>query len=272
MSTRGVFRIIRIGRMRRLAGIGVVLMLVAVPVIAWAMHPLITDDAGTQGKGKFQLELNSSYTTEKETIAGSTVRTAESELTANLTYGAAESIDVFVETPYAWWRAKTDGVVLGSEHGISDVSVGAKWRFFEKEGLCFAVKPAITTATGDEGKGLGRGKTGYSVYLIATKEFEPAAIFLNLGYIRNENKADEEKDLWHVSLAGTYEVVKHLKLAANVGVEKNADKTADKDPAFGLAGLVYGLNDDLDLSFGVKRGLNNAEADLTLLAGMTMRF
>jgi hypothetical protein len=258
--------------MRRSEGIGIIIMLVMLPVIAQATHPLITDDAGTQGKGKFQLELNSSYATEKETIAGSTVRTAESDLAANLTYGAAASIDVFIETPYTWWRAKNDGVVLGSEHGVSDVSVGAKWRFFEKDGLCFAVKPVITTATGDEGKGLGTGKTGYSVYLIATKEFEPAAIFLNLGYIRNENMADEEKDLWHVSLAGTYEVVKHLKLAANVGVEKNADKTADKDPAFGLVGLVYGLNDDLDLSFGIKYGLNDAETELTLLAGVTVRF
>jgi hypothetical protein len=40
------------------------LIFVAIPFIAcasWAAHPLITDDAGTQGKGKFQLELNGQY-------------------------------------------------------------------------------------------------------------------------------------------------------------------------------------------------------------------
>ncbi len=258
--------------MRRFAGIGVVIILVAVPVIARAMHPLITDDAGTQGKGKFQLEVNVSYGTDRVAEAGSTVKTVESGLAANLTYGAAESLDVFVETPYAWWRAKTDGAVLGSERGIADVSIGAKWRFFEKEGLSFAVKPAVLLPTGDKGKGLGTGKAGYSAYLIATKEFEPAAIYLNLGHVRNENKADEEKGLWHVSLAGTCEVLKHLKLAANVGIGKNPDKAADKDPAFGLVGIICGVNDDLDISFGVKRGLNNAETDHTLLAGVTMRF
>ncbi|MEK6744455.1 MAG: transporter [Nitrospirota bacterium] len=258
--------------MRRLAGIMVVIMLVAVPVVSRAMHPLITDDDGTQGKGKYQFEVNASYGKDRIADAGSTVRTVGSGLVANLTYGAAEALDVFVETPYAWWRAKTDGDVLGSERGIADVSVGAKWRFFEKDGLCFAVKPAITIPTGDENKELGTGKAGYGVYLIATKEFEPAALFLNLGYIKNENKAGEEKDIWHVSLAGTYEVVKHLKLAANMGMEKNRDKAIDKDPAFGLVGVIYGVNDDLDLSFGVKRGLNDAETDLTLLAGVTMRF
>ena len=27
-----------------------------VPAVAWGAHPLITDDTGTQGKGKFQVE------------------------------------------------------------------------------------------------------------------------------------------------------------------------------------------------------------------------
>jgi len=37
----------------------VALLLIAYP--SWAAHPLITDDTGTQGKGKFQLELNGQY-------------------------------------------------------------------------------------------------------------------------------------------------------------------------------------------------------------------
>lgn len=247
-------------------------ILLSAPVAAWAMHPLITDDAGTQGKGKFQLEMNASYGTDKITDAGASVKTVEGALVVNLTYGAAETLDVFVEAPYAGWRAKADGAVLGSERGIADVSVGAKWRFFEKDGLCFAIKPGITIPNGDEDKGLGTGRAGYSAYLVATKEFEQAAVFLNLGYIRNENKADEEKNLWHASLAGTYEVVKKLKLAADIGMEKNTDKAAEQDPLFGLVGFIYSVNDDFDVSLGIKRGLNNAGTDLTLLAGVTMRF
>jgi hypothetical protein len=33
---------------------------------AFAAHPLITDDTGTQGKGKFQLEVNSEFDHEDE--------------------------------------------------------------------------------------------------------------------------------------------------------------------------------------------------------------
>jgi hypothetical protein len=33
----------------------VALLLIVCP--SWAAHPLITDDTGTQGKGKFQLEM-----------------------------------------------------------------------------------------------------------------------------------------------------------------------------------------------------------------------
>ena len=42
--------------MRGLAGIGVVIMLVAMPVIARAMHPLITDDTETQVTGAVLVE------------------------------------------------------------------------------------------------------------------------------------------------------------------------------------------------------------------------
>jgi hypothetical protein len=43
---------------RRLAGIGFVIMLAAIPAVSWSMHPLITDDTGTQGKGAVLVESN----------------------------------------------------------------------------------------------------------------------------------------------------------------------------------------------------------------------
>lgn len=252
---------------------GVVLVLL-MGVPASAMHPLITDDAGTQGKGRLQLEVNGSYGTDRISDAGTTVKTVESDVVTNLTYGTTDTLDVFVEMPYAWLREKVDGVVAGSENGIADLSIGAKWRFFENEGFCLAFKPFVTLATGDETKGLGAGKTGYGVFLIATREFKPVDMeaYLNIGYVRNENKAGEEKNLWHVSLAAVHEVVEHFKLAANLGMEKNPDGTADKAPAFGLLGIIYEVGEDLDLSLGFKMGLNDAEADRTALAGLTVRF
>jgi hypothetical protein len=239
------------------------------------MHPLITDDAETQGAGKFQVEVNGSYGTDDVSNAGTTVQTVGSEVVVNLTYGAGENVDLFVEMPSAWRREKADNAVLGSERGTGDVSVGAKWRFLEaKEDWALALKPVVTLPAGDEEKGLGTGKTVYSVHLVVTKEFEPAEVelFLNVGYIRNENDVEEEENLWHLSFAAVFETVEDLYLAANVGAETNTDKAAGEDPVFGLLGIVYEAGEDFDLSLGIKAGLNDAETDLTYLAGVALRF
>ena len=94
--------------------------------------------------------------------------------------------------PYEWIRAKEEGDTF-TENGISDISLEVKWRFYEKDGLSFALKPGISMPTGDEEKGLGAGRVGYRIFFITTKEIAPWAFHLNLGYIRNENKAMNEK-------------------------------------------------------------------------------
>jgi long-subunit fatty acid transport protein len=95
---------------------------------------------------------------------------------------------------------------------------------------------------------------------------------LNLGYKRNENTIDERKDIWHASLAGEFKITKTLKLIANIGAERNTDKSSDTNPAFILGGFIYSIRENMDIDFGVKGGLNKAEADITYLAGITLRF
>ncbi len=258
--------------MRNILSLLTCIVLVGAPMTAQSAHPLITDDTGTQGKGRFQLEVTGEYGRDRETVSGLATKTTAGQMNATFTAGVADAVDIFVDAPHQWNRTEAMGTVLFSESGVSDVSVGLKWRFFDTDGLRFAFKPVLSLPSGDENKGLGTGKAGYSAFLVVEKEVAPVAVLLNLGYIWNDNKVDAEKDLWHVSLAATYQVVKHLKLATNVGMDKNTDKAADQDPAFALVGIIYSVNGDLDISLGVKRGLNDAEIDTTLLAGVTMRF
>lgn len=145
-------------------------------------------------------------------------------------------------------------------------------RFYEQEGLSFALRPGITLPTGNDDKGLGSGKPTYSLFFIATKELKPFLVHLNFGYIRNENKLDERVDIWHASLAGEFEATESLRIVLNVGQEKNPDRIADKDPAFILAGMIYSVTKYFDVDFGLKRALNNAEPDYTILGGITLRF
>lgn len=251
--------------------VGTMVMVLLWPCIAFASHPLITDDAGTQGKGKSQIEVNGQYDSDKETVGGVSAHSTGGQAGAALSYGVIENADLVLNLPYVWGKVAEDGVSLYDEKGLSDISLEVKWRFFEKEGLSFGLKPGVSLPTGNEEKGLGTGKTGYHVFLIGTKETAPWAFHANLGYIRNENRFDENKNLWHASLASTCEVVKNLKLVGNVGMERNPDKAADHDPAFFIAGVIYSFAENLDIDFGVKAGLNKSETEYSMLAGLTYR-
>ena len=98
------------------------------------------------------------------------------------------------------------------------------------------------------------------------------AFHVNAGYIWNENKADEEKNIWHASFATTYEIIKNLKVIGNIGIERNRDKAGSGNPAFLLGGIEYEVDERFSLGLGVKYGLTAAEADWSLLAGMAFRF
>ncbi len=69
-----------------------ILMMLVTAGQAIALHPLITDDTDTQGKGRTQLELNGEvgYNKQKDDSSGSnaTVKSRESEVREILSYGS----------------------------------------------------------------------------------------------------------------------------------------------------------------------------------------
>lgn len=233
---------------------------------AFATHPLISDDTGTQGKGKIQIELNGEHGTDKED--GVTEKTTK--IAGAFTYGIINSLDLIAGIPYLFNSTKADGETC-REKGISDASFETKWRFTEIGHFSFAVKPGISLPTGDYKKGLGSGKVGYSGFIINTINIEPLVFHFNLGYIRNENKLGEENNLWHFSGACEYSVVKNLRIVANIGIEKNADPDASENPAYVIGGVIYSVIDDLDLDAGLKFGLNKPAVDYSILVGTTIK-
>ena len=254
---------------------------------AFAAHPLITDDTGTQGKGKIQIEVNSEFIKEKEQQYNTdeakweTKKETGGELATILSYGITDNVDFILGLPYQWKKTRIDGAVTSDAteqgDGISDMSLEVKGRFFEKDGLSLALKPGITLPTGDENKGLGNGKVSYGLVFIATKEIAPFTFHFNLGYRNNEYKLQADKNanrkgIWHASVASEVEVIKGLKAVANVGVKRNQDKTSNTHPAFILGGLIYSITDNMAVDFGVKGGLNKPENDLTFLVGMAFKF
>ncbi len=238
---------------------------------AFAAHPLITDDAETQGRGKSELQFAGEYGHDSEN--GITTNTLVFPTIPELSYGISETVDLIFGVSHERIEIKQADDTT-TERGISDTSIQLKWRFYEKDGLSMAVKPGFTLPTGEEDKGLGNGKASYSVFFITTKDMTPWAFHFNLGYLHDDYRllSDDEanrSDIWHVSLALQLEVVKNFKVVSDIGMERNRDKASDTNPAFLLGGLIYSIRENLDVDFGIKDALNKAETDISYLAGIT---
>jgi hypothetical protein len=228
---------------------------------ALAAHPLITDDTGTQGSGKLQLEVNGEYANDNGN--------SETTLGVTLSAGVRDAVDIVLGVPYVFISEKDDTGDRVHENGLSDMSLELKWRVYEKAGLSFALKPGVAVDTGDEGKGLGDGKPSYSLYLIATQELAPFTVHANIGYILNRK---EMRNIWHYSLAAEYAAAENFRIVGNIGGETNPDEESAVHPLYLLGGVIYNASESLDLDCGLKTGLNKAEADYSVLAGMTYRF
>jgi hypothetical protein len=233
---------------------------------AHAAHPLITDDAGTQGAGKIQIEFNGEYGSDRKTASeGEPVPRYIAAVTA-ISYGLTETVDAVISVPYVWSKSPE------SEKGLSDASFEVKGTLYENGGFSFGLKPGILIPTGSERKGLGTGKYGSSFYLIASQDAGPWALHLNFGHIRNYNRPEERKDVYNLSFAADYCINDPVRIVVNMGEELNRDRTTDRNPAFALAGLIYGITEDLDIDLGFKAGLSGLETYRTVLAEMAYRF
>ncbi|MDR3631898.1 MAG: transporter [Desulfocapsaceae bacterium] len=242
----------------------------AAPAAAWAAHPLITDDTGTQGRGNFQLEVNGEYDHDKQYGITTTGKQAD----ATLTYGIIDTVDVAIGIPYMWINTKSDDRHIDSSvNGFADATLDVKYRFVDMGGFSLAVKPGLNIPTGDSGEGLGAGKWGYHVYMIGTVETGPWTFLANLGYIRNDSDADtDENNIWHVSAAALYSLNNQWKIVGDLVAERNTDKDSDVNPVSAIAGVIYSPTKDIDLDLGIKAGLTSTATDWAFLAGTTFRF
>lgn len=263
--------------MKRIPLIAAALSLASTP--SFAAHPLITDDTGTQGKGKFQIEWNNEFAWNNTDDGGVITEETAGESAVAISYGLTEHIDLVAAMPFQWYSIEENGVQVGDDSGIGDMSIELKWRVLEQEdeGFSLAVKPGISIPSGDEKQGFGSGAVSPGIMLIATKEGDFGALHCNAGYSRNnyrDDTADEatRDDIWHASVAAEINLSDNLRAVANIGMETSEEQSNDSHPAFLIGGMIWGMSDNLDLDLGVKCGLNDAETDTALLAGLAARF
>jgi hypothetical protein len=243
---------------------------------AQAGHPLATDDTGTQGMLKFQVESTAEFGWDKETLNGTTTKTNQQNLGLTLTAGIFDSLDASIAIPFTIQQIKENDIKTLDNNGLSDITLALKWRFLELGPLSLAIKPAMTIPNGDEAKSLGNGRAIYTATLISTVDLKPVLIHANLSYVHQEYvdavRPDSPTDLWKMSLAGSVFVLKGLQVVAEVGTGVNNLKASDVWPTYITGGLIYSVNDQLDFDLGVRGGLNKPSTDLALLTGVVVRF
>lgn len=243
----------------------VLVLLHAVPGLA--AHPLITEDADTQGRGNGQLELTAEYGHDEAADA----REDALDLAAVLTWGLRDNLDVLLTIPYA----RADTLAHGAEtavHGLGDVGLDAKWRFFEAGRLSVAVKTGMSFASGDAAHNLGAGHSNANVNLVTSYETPLWGFHLHLGHLSNRNVHGERDVIHHASVALTRMATDRLKLVADLGRFTATDRAVDADIRFLTLGAIYEVRDDFDVDVGLKRGLSDPETDTTLLLGIARRF
>jgi hypothetical protein len=242
--------------------------------------PLITDDTGTVEPGKAEVELNGSYSHDKETDSGITTRTDVFDGEMKINTGITKDLGVSLAVPYLFSeRVQETGQPTSTNDGFGDMTLELKYRFFEHEGLSLAVKPTVLLPTGRYSAGLSDGRWGFGGVLIATREFAEGGYLLhaNVGYEHHSFRSDLQRqenrsDLWFGSLAGEAQVMKGLTLVTDFGLATTQDRSTSELCSYGLVGARYEVSAFLDVNAGVKVGFTKPEDDLALLYGAVFKF
>ncbi|MFN3751086.1 MAG: transporter [Thiobacillus sp.] len=232
-----------------------------------AAHPLLTEDTGTQGTGRTQLEITHDHSTTRN--AGT--RTRAQSLNVVLSYGLTDTLDLIAGLPYE--RITERGATHTRVKGYADMEIAAKWRFYEEGPLSIALRPGLGLPTGNEDRGLGSGHSAPSLFAVMTHATDPWALHLHLGYTRNfHNGPGQRNHIYHASVAAEYSVSESLRLVADASTESNPGLAGHPNVGSLVLGLVYSVTPDFDIDLGYRHGLTEPAADHTWLAGLVLRF
>jgi hypothetical protein len=226
---------------------------------SFAAHPMLTEDTGTQGKGRFELELGFERVREGDAKAF--------EFGPQLSWGLLDNLDLIVRPTWLDLRGSAD-----SARGLGDTALDAKWRFIEDGPWSFGLRAGLDLPTANEGKGLGTGETGYHGVLIATWAIEALVVSANLGILHVGKVPLQRRDLALASVGVVREVREGLKLGAEVDAASNPDPNRSPWPTVARIGVIWSLNKYWDVDVGYQAPLNHAAPDAAILAGATLRW
>lgn len=199
-----------------------------------------------------------------------------------LTHGLINNLDFEVEVPVIFADKNDD-----SESGLGDLYLKSKVRFLkgrEANPLSLSGQLAIKFPTCDKDKksieGLTPGCTGevdVGLMGIASKEFKPVTVHLNLGYTFVGNPPGPTPPLGNVfsyDLAFEYETrLRGLDLMIELMGEANRNiPYSGQNPLAFFYGAAYEIVQNLGIDGGFSVGLTEGSPDYTITVGLAYFF
>ena len=227
-------------------------------------HPLTSEDTGTPGAGRFELELGNAWT------RSGGDRTYE--FGPQLSYGVLPNLDLIVRPSWVALRTAADDTTT-SARGAGDTAVDVKWRFYEADALSLGIRAGTSVPTGDADRGLGAGRATYHALSAASVDAAPLMFHFNLGYTRAAGDALTRRDLFHASTAAVIRGESGWQLLLyDIAVDSNPERGRSLPAGTVRVGAIYTLREGYDIDFGYQARLNHAAPSTVLLAGLTARW
>ncbi len=249
--------------MRSLAISLLVLFISPLCVYAQGGPPLLTDDPGTPGPGKW--EINVAFTTEKHHE-----ETRFETPLLDMNYGIGERHQLKFEIPWVVLDERGEE----TKNGLGNSLAGWKWRFMdEKEcGISTSIYPQIefnNPGSSSADRGLADKGWQFLLPIQAAKTFGKFGLNLEFGYIIKEKLEDE----WLYGLAASYELSEKFELIGEVFGTGQRDFN-QHELVFNV-GTRYKFTEKRILLFAIGRGLENtgvSEAQLLSYLGIQFLF
>jgi hypothetical protein len=229
-----------------------------------AAHPLISEDTGTQGAGRTELELG----TATAHVDGGRVL----ELDPQLSYGALDTLDLIVR-PSLFYLSGGAALAADRRQGFGTTALDVKWRAFGEAPWTFGLRGGLDLPTATVG--LGPHQLGHHVLLMATYDAAPLMITTNLAYAhlpRDSEVAFVRRDLVRLSAGLLSSLSDTVRLAGDLALARAADATEHGLPAVGLLGLIVRTPVGIDVDAGYQFPLNRAAPTGVWLLGATLRW
>jgi hypothetical protein len=191
------------------------LVLSATAALAQGGPPLVTDDPGTPGNRRW--EINVAIATDKR--AGDVV--LETPL-IDANYGWGERVQLKVEIP---WIVRDENAAM-ARSGLGNALVGVKWRFLDedKNGIAVAFYPQleVNVLTSSADRGLVERGVGAILPLAFQKDLGPFSANIEIGHLVHEG----EKPHWFGGIAFGRDVSKRVELVGEVFAETSTHFSA----------------------------------------------